>query len=881
MSVTETLGALGSWSLTLDDNTPKSVLDKIQYFGHIMMDVGNSDSGFLNDGLLKTSRFVGQLRAKDFKGTSNTIGGAGMSIWMGDADKKGQVFETPLVLNAASFVAAMTAVIPTCLHVGTLFGTVAGTISTTFQFTDPRTAADYIASTLGGAWRVNGDGTVDAGLLSDLYRNTPVCALVRSGAGVDMRVRALPGSFDASSDVDDFTTRVLLLGQGDGGSVADGTADIAGGLNPYLDIFGNAVKLTRMVSESDTSSANATARAQLQLNRFTSTRDALTLSTSEYDIKGEVVVGDNIYVYDPTTGLIDNNNEVIFRGERLNPLILRCTELTWPVVSGMTVGYRDGHGVWTDLTPYVNWEAGSTTVVVGGYNRSLVSTTEAIGSRPLPDTSIPGIPTWTTPFIQAVYQSPVNGNTRAQVQLVWTKPNNTDGTTILDGDHYEIQWRQSTTPIFPSTWLQLEGLRWQDLETAQWQQPLVYPVSQWQMVAVGFDQIRVMLEELLPSHPYEARIRAVDAANPPNYGDWSTVTTWQTSDDTIAPQAPAPPSVAASLIAVQVTHTLGAATGGTYNLDPDMHHLEIHGQYEPTFTPSDTTLLGKLIANNSLLIGQIPAVGSFPISSTAPTYFKVIAVDNAGNKSQPSSAVSATAQLIDDAHISTLTASKITAGTVSADVLMGGRIATGLTGARVQLDSTGLHSFDSAGAPAVSINNDGTTSIIVNGNIKLPRGGKILDEVNNIIVSADNLTGVGLSSPFVDVAMHQNWPPTFPGGVSYPCIVASACTAETQLWLGEIPELVWPQIRFSLLLGRAGGSTSNPTYRYYINGTLVATYTNPAFANYQFSQIVLTPDGLALAFGLQGIQVSITVQASVSNTDLFAAGLAHVWMAGN
>lgn len=876
MSVTENLGALGSWSLTLDDNTPKSVLDKIQYFGHIMMDVGNSDSGFLNDGLLKTARFVGQLRVKDFKGTSNTIGGAGMSIWMGDADKKGQVFEAPLVLNAASFVAAMTAVIPSCLHVGTLFGTVAGTISTTFQFTDPRTAADYIASTLGGAWRVNGDGTVDAGLLSDLYRNTPICALVRSGAGVDMRLRALPGSFDASSDVEDFTTRVLLLGQGDGGSVADGTADIAGGLNPYLDIFGNAVKLTRMVSESNTDSALASARAQLQLNRFTSTRDALTLSTSEYDVKGEVLVGDNIYVYDPTTGLVDNNNEVIFRGERLNPLILRCTELTWPVVSGMTVGYRDGHGVWTDLTQYVNWEAGSTTVVVGGYDRSLVSTTEPIGSRPLPDTSIPGIPTWTTPFIQAVYQSPVNGNTRAQAQLVWTKPNNTDGTTILDGDHYEIQWRQSTTPLFPSTWLQLEGLRWQDLETAPWEQPIIYPVSQWQMVAVAFDQIHVMLEELLPSHPYEARIRAVDAANPPNYGDWSTVTAWQTSDDTIAPQVPAPPTVAASLISVQITHTLGAATGGTYNLDPDLHHLEIHGQYEPTFTPTDATLLGKLIANNSLLIGQIPAVGSFPISSVAPTYFKVIAVDTAGNKSQPSTAVQTTALLIDDEHIDTLTASKITAGTVSADVLMGGRIATGLTGARVQLDSTGLHSFDSAGFPAVSINNDGTTSILVNGNIQLPVGGKILDGVGNIIMSADNLTGIGLSTPFVSVPLNPLWNGLTGSPGAYPQIVASACASETPIWSGYIAELAWPQIRFVVITGRALGTVAVPTYRFYINGVLVDTLTDASIRNYT-NKIFVLP---LFTFGAGPLGISITIQSSVSNTDTFAAG-ANAWMAGN
>lgn len=872
MSVTETLGALGSWSLTLDDNTPKSVLDKIQYFGHIMIDAGNSDSGFLNDGLLKSARYVGQLRDKDFKGTSNVIGGAGMNVWMGDADKKGQVIETPLVLTAASFVAAITAIIPTCLHVGTLFGTVAGNITTTFQFTDPRTAADYVASTMGGAWRVNGDGTVDAGLMSDLYRNTPVCALVRTGAGVDMRLRALPGSFDASSDVEDFTTRVLLLGQGDSGSVADGTADISGGLNPYLDMFGNAVKLTRMVSESDTSAVNATARAQLQLNRFTSTRDALTLSTSEYDIKGELVVGDNLYVYDPTTGLVDNNNEVIFRGERLNPLVLRCTELTWPIVAGLTVGYRDGHGVWTDLTQYVNWESGTTTVVVGGYNRSLVSTTEPIGSRPIADTSVPDAPTWTTPFVQAVYQSPVNGNTRAQVQLVWTKPNNTDGSTILDGDHYEIRWRQSTTPIFPSTWAQVAGSTWGSVAANPWAQAITYPVSQWNMVAVGFDQLHVMLEELLPSHPYEAQIRAVDTASPPNFGNWSANTTWQTTDDTIAPQTPAPPSVAASLISIQVTHTLGISSGGTYNLDPDLHHLEIHGQYEPTFTPSDSTLLGKLIANNSLLIGQIPAVGSFPISSIVPTYFKVIAVDTAGNKSLPSSSVSSTALLIDDAHITSLTATKITAGTVTSDIVVGGRIATGLTGARVQMDSTGIKAYDSSGTNTVQINSDGSCSIIVNGDIELPVGGHLRDGANNIIMSADAVTGQGLSTPFIPIPIYPAWSGNWGSGATYPTIVASACVAETQIFTGNIPQLVWSRILWNILAGRAGGGTTTPVYRFYLNGILVNTLPSPAFGNYVFNNKILAPLGLALPFG-SSVSISVTVQATATATDLYACGL--------
>ena len=51
---------------------------------------------------------------------------------------------------------------------------------------------------------------------------------------------------------------------------------------------------------------------------------------------------------------------------------------------------------------------------------------------------------------------------------------------------------------------------------------------------------------------------------------------------------------------------------------------------------------------------------------------KVVAVDKSGNRSTPSGAASVTSTLIDDSHISNLTASKITAGTITAAVVIGG-----------------------------------------------------------------------------------------------------------------------------------------------------------------------------------------------------------------
>jgi hypothetical protein len=183
-----------------------------------------------------------------------------------------------------------------------------------------------------------------------------------------------------------------------------------------------------------------------------------------------------------------------------------------------------------------------------------------------------------------------------------------------------------------------------------------------------------------------------------NTGAWSATTTFVATSDNIPPSTPAAPSVAASRIAVQVTHTLGVASGGTFNLESDLDHLEIHAQYEPSFTPTDATLLGKLKANAGMIQAEIPAVGTYQVDSTVAVYVRVVAVDISGNRSGPSDAASATALLIDDAHISDLTVSKVTAGTVSASWVMAGEIKTADTGARARLSSDGIELYDATGA---------------------------------------------------------------------------------------------------------------------------------------------------------------------------------------
>jgi hypothetical protein len=709
VAVTEVLKALGSWEIKLGGTVPRDVLDSLDYFGHVAIIPGRLDPAQYGDNLLDIARYVGVVRTKTIGDDGRTdapaddisVGGVGMAFWLGDEDGKGSVYENAVAPASASFADTINALLPAsgagAVTAGTIYS-VDGMYTGRHLYETPRTAISYVCDTMSSesvpvSWRVNGDGTLDAGPDSDLFVTNPTCVILSKGAGEDMALRALPGSMDVTRDMEDYSTRVVLLAEGEGDSIATGAADIAPA-TPYRDIHGNPLSMTRLVSESDTATANAEVRAALQLSRFTSTRNALTLSTADYDVHGSFVVGDRVWVYDPDMGLVDTGTEIVFRGQRLNPIKLQVTETSWSITSGYTVAYRAADGTWIDLTDHIQFETDSTsTVTVGDFSRQLTNTsTEPVGSRPNADTSIPGIPTFVEPFEGTAYLD-ARGFTRARVILTWNAPNNIDGSTVLDGDHYEIRYAVDTDMIYPATWTQVSQVRWMDMQT--WAQPFAAPDGQWQIMYVAWGETTAQLQDLSPGVGYDVQIRAVDKTG--NTGAWSGTTTFVASSDNLPPSTPAAPSVAASRIAVQVTHELGKSSGGTFNLESDLHHLEIHVDYEPGFTPSESTLKAKVSATAGMIQAQIPVVATVQVEETSARYVRVIAVDQTGNKSGPSDAASATALLIDDAHISDLTVTKVTAGTISADWIVGARIKTADTGVRVELSQSGIEAYDSGG----------------------------------------------------------------------------------------------------------------------------------------------------------------------------------------
>lgn len=940
MSVTEIKQAIGSWTLTLKPETPQQVLDALTFFGHIALLPGTVDPAQYGDNLLGAARYVGVYRNRD---ASNrfVLKGSGMAFWLGDEEDKGDVYETLIDINAQTFPNTIRALLPPggAITEGTLYS-VAGTYTGKHQWITPRSAITYVTDLFGAEWRVNNTGTLDAGPLSSLYVTTPKALVLRRGFGADLVRRAIPGSMSMAVDVEDVTTRLVLLAEGEGTSIATAAANAPA--TPYKDIHGNVIKMTRLVSESSTAEGNAVARAQVQLNRFLNARRAVDLSTSEYDVKGTFVVGDYLDVYDPESGFFDANREIYWQGEHINPMALRCVEMTWPIPPGWTVAFRDINGVWIDLTPYYVGEEGDTSIVVGELTRGLsASTGEPIGVRPnlpdastpLPDSTIPATPDFTA-FSTGSYES--DDHTLSAIYMQWAQPLNSDGSTITDGDHYEIRYRpnqvigtstpwdylsgnydtdvdmlftptvsgawgggpwnfiwgaptdfnsgtgiantihsttnvprgQTYTAVYPdaevivnfripvnptgasivegvifrrdtatgtfyhcsvepntdlsvttklrkwngSAWEELVTQRiagmvhdpavdywvrvnfvssgvlsakiWQGIEDDQperdtwtyidtnpltggatarvgmygylvsgntnalpvtvsnttfkirslvpdnvanayswddlgtWDALTTEPVTatpNWTISYIGWDQTAFTLVGLGPGVQYEMQIRAADQSS--NFSPWSTPSDFvNTIGDAIAPSTPAPPEVAASMIAVQLIHNLGKASGGTFNLEQDLHHFNVHASSSPNFYPDASNKVGELLASGAMVRGGIPAVGTFKVNEPGTTWIRVVAVDRTGNPSAPSDAVQSSVTLIDDAHISNLSVSKLTAGTITANTVLAAEMEVG-GGGNIKLTEGSLDVFDNLGVKQVEVGNlsDGTYGLAVVG----------------------------------------------------------------------------------------------------------------------------------------------------------------------
>lgn len=392
MPVTERLRAAGSWSLTLREDTPKSILDDLDIatrgFGLLIVTPAKVPSTQMTAALLRgMNRYVGVYRSRP---TDYSMQGAHASILLGDEDGKGEILSAASSQTAASLSTWMTALLPSN---GIAKGTVSGgsTLTASYIYMSRRQAVDAVCDGCGADWLVRcnsaGDLVLDASPKATLFGSTAVALATRRAlGGKDPAIASLRATQLATAmDVEDYSTKIWLLARGDGG-VTVGTA--TAGSIPYYGPGGATIKMERIIDAPNVDPGNETTIATLQLANFSMLRRAITLSTDEYDISGVVRPGQNIYVYDPIINLYDNTVEQYFRGETIHPILMRCFGHTWPIRAGFGVFFQtpEASPRIIDLSDWFIPEDTDTTVEVGALSRQVgagpVSISSGLGDVP-------------------------------------------------------------------------------------------------------------------------------------------------------------------------------------------------------------------------------------------------------------------------------------------------------------------------------------------------------------------------------------------------------------------------------------------------------------------------------------------------------------------
>ena len=548
---------------------------------------------------------------------------------------------------------------------------------------------------LGAEFKMNNDGTIDVGPPSALFtgheNNTPEGMIVRDLSGADPQIKGYSG-IDLSTEfnAEDYVSRVELIASNYGVEINLGQADAKS--VPYKDLFGNTLERIQILSENDVPDSLRDVRAEAYLNEYNKIQKTLNVGLEDYDVSGDIGVGDVIFVWDPDVGFEDTDNdaslenrdkhEITYQGQILHPIKIRVMGLSFPVTDEMGVFYRDGNGNYTDLTDYVEFEVGVTQIEVGSTTRNINEDLRGSGSIiAVGGTNEFTVPDAPTNFSAATgtYQDGT-GRPFAFAKLSWEQPTNTDGSRITDGNMYRVRYRQVTDS---------DGNNLIDQNDNQ--------VTDYEYLTVEFGTTSVVIKGLGSQNTYEFGVAAID--NSGFSGGFSVLSAVAMPADATVPPEPLPPTgtygtVAGNPTRVQIQHNLGAAKDSdgnpisnptNFSLPVDIDHLNVYRGLTSDFTISSSNLVGQIEAKSAHVTLGIPAIGDFPSSTEGVAYYKVTAVDVAGNESDPSTAGQVTEVLINtqfisnaaitsakiddlavtNAKINDLSAGKITAGTIS------------------------------------------------------------------------------------------------------------------------------------------------------------------------------------------------------------------------
>ena len=708
MAITERLMAPGNFTVNFSQEfTPTAIIESIKEWGHIVVTPQEIDVDTLNDSdILSSSRYTGIVLNRTLEEGVVTVAGQGLELYLGDGSGKGMVIAesnnigkvrtyTDVTLSEALFNSSVVDGKPFGImrdEAGNLQAIQQGTISdpatlyTGQHFVETALSAlKFISEILNTEYRVNPNGTIDAGPSSNLFvgvgSNEPTSVVVKSAYGEDPEYEGVtPSGLRSEFDATDWVSRVDFTGEVGYFNIP---TDVAGEANlssiPYKDLHGNDLKRVGLVQEPEAPEEHLNTRAQSMLNELARVKKILNLDLTQYEVSGDMKVGDFVYAFDPDVGFVDTDEdaaaesrdkyEVTFRGQTITPAKVRVTGLTFPIMSGMGVYFRDKDGNYTDLTEYVQFESGATQVELGDVLRSIRDDLRfnefSLSRQNAGVFSIPDLPA--TPTLQSGTYLDSTGDSKGFIRITFNRPLNEDGSQITDGSHYKVRYKKTTDNEysymnFPYTNASSESLILQDLTVG-----VSYQIGVATVDRSGFK-----------------KMSSYDGSGEDLYTDSVSVNANFASNAVVEiekdGQAPSKPkqaqSIAAGPLRVQVTHYLGkdgldggGNPFGDFTLEGDLDHLDVHAVTQSgnvqDFTVAESNKIGEVRVTSGNLLQAIPVVGTMELEDSQDYYFRIVAVDKSGNASDPSDGQSAVANLIEEANIADANITEAKIGTAA------------------------------------------------------------------------------------------------------------------------------------------------------------------------------------------------------------------------
>lgn len=819
--------APGTFSVQLSaETTPNSVINSIDPWGQLLVHTTRVDENTMsNQDMIKEARYVGVVQNLEYTLDSFQVNGKGTMVYLGDTDSRGLVVaetsdsgavrsytadslkdvldrttSTPYGLLRTGDDASQQAI--RTKDSNSIINPTTGTTTYTgdHYLESVYKAVKYVCEHFDAEFYVDNEGYFYAGRPEDIFSGhdtDPTAIIIREGQGEDPNIEGfIPASITTGFNAEEYITKVELIPTGKTKEVSMAEANVS--TNQYKDLFNNNLKRIQVVKDASATESNFQARANKALSEYNRLKQTVNVSLEGYDISGSFQVGDKIFIYDPEVGFEDTQSkanlesrdihQVVYQGQTLNPEKIRVVGMSYPIQEGMGVYYRNSYtGNIIDLTDYVQFESGDITLEIGDVGDTLstdFSTAAAvIAAETTQEFTYPDQPTKPsdgTVGFDSVVGTYIDGASTAKgfIKISWTTPQNKNGTTIIDGSHYLIQWRMVSD---------------RDGNNILDEDDVALDTSDYMAASIGFDQNSYVIENLNIGFTYTVRLYAYDTAD--HASDVVQEAALQIPRSAFAPNKPAVPansqgSLAMGLLRAQILHKLAQVKDNdgnvitnvvNFTLARDVAHLNVYAATD-SFTMSydstekkisqsdvDDYFVGTInVGPGAIDIGSA-AVGTVNLDALNLTaddtvYFYITAVNSSGRESEPSdifdsaganplinsshigTAVITTAHIDDaqitSAKITSLTATKIDSGTISAKQIT---LATA-DGVDSYIQSQGF----STGTQGFRINSDGNVEFN-NGNFRGDITGASGNFSGNLSGGTIDIGGSDSSSFHVDV----------------------------------------------------------------------------------------------------------------------------------